>query len=92
MEANDFHWSLLLAFMSLFVLSFIPANRLINLGSEKVLLMYYFGAAFRFSLVLAFLILGARLELLAGIGLGLVCELASMLFLVQKTKLKEVLA
>lgn len=79
MIITEFSWVLFLPFLFLFMLSYLPVRQLIKMGSENALATYYMSITVRFMLVMIFLVLGADVELLYGIAIGLCSEVYAML-------------
>jgi len=92
MQMNDFSWFLFLGFLILFMASFSPVNHFIKTQSENIMLSYNVTIMLRFGLVVIFILLGARIELLCGIALGLLLEIPLILRIYQAAYSREVLA
>ena len=75
---TNFSWLLFSAFTFLFLLSYMPVRQLVKLESENILLTYYMSISVRFMLAMIFLVLGADIELLYGIAIGIVVETTAM--------------
>lgn len=92
MQITDFNWFLFLGFLVLFLVSFSPVNHFVKTKSENIMLSYNMTIILRLGLVVMFLILGAQIELLCGIALGLLLEIPMILRVYQIAYSHEVLA
>lgn len=91
MQVIELSLVLLLTFSTLFVLSYVPASVMVRRQSENIMLTYYLSLAVRAFLVVAFMGLGANVELLIGIALGIAFEIVKMFRYVRKIEAREVL-
>jgi len=89
---TDFSWILFVGFLALFLVSFSPVNHFVKTKSENIMLSYNMTIMLRLGLVVMFLMLGARIELLCGIALGLLLEIPMILRIYQVAYSREVLA